>query len=477
MPQTRSRIRWHQPSLSAEESLTIARAAAPAPVTEREAVRRIVLRVGIPVVEGATTAKEYAIGLLNLAAEVEHALMAQYLYAAFSLPDELASDSVNYHTRLMIIAIQEMGHLTTVQNLLLLLGGRDAFYMQRDLIREDSEKNPIPLVLEPISKASLAKYVAAEKPAQVPAELAAKVDELVALAEQDAGVETHRVGVIFELLKWIFKPPNGSPEPIDFSAYAPLPAKPHITDADLQEHLIDVPKFEALREEWGVDHDDIILQPVHTVSEAREILDEVARQGEGLTNGGPSHFTEFMAIVAAFEAGIISVRSMPKAPTLSNDDETGELISHPYTRLWVEVFNSQYNLLVLAIYHALVTARPDDGSQGLRARLARISLHSMRRVIHPLANLISSLPLRADGGEAKAGPTFDLDPSILNSNNDADLAAQHIRMLDGLKSLYTAIESSSDFASFPSHANTLANLKNTDRTRRNLFPRARPYTN
>ena len=277
------------------------------------------------------------------------------------------------------------------------------------------------------------------------------------------------MGVIYEVLKWIFSPPAASPEPINFSSLAPLPAKPHITDADLQGNLIVVPEFEALREEWGVNREDVILEPVHTVAEAREVLDGIARQGEGLTNGGPSHFTEFMTVVAAFEAGIISVKSMPKAPTLNNG-ETGELISHPYTRLWVEVFNSQYNLLVLAIYHALVTPRPDDGSQGLRAALAAMSIRSMRRVIHPIADLISSLPLREDGGTDKAGPSFALDASILNSDNDSDLVAQHIRLLDGLKSLYSAIESSADFPSFPNHANTLANLRNIDQARRNLFP-------
>jgi Ferritin-like len=466
MPQTETRIRWHRPSQLPEASFMTS-AGAPAALTEREAMRRLVLRVGVPVVEGAASAKEYAIGLLKLAAEVEHALLVQYLYAAFSLPNETAPDSVNYHLRLMVIAIQEMGHLMTVQNLLLLLGGRDGFYMQRDLIRENSEKNPIPYVLEPISKASLAKYVAAEKPAQVPLEIKEKVDELVALAEHDSGVETHRVGVLYELLKWIFKSPDDA-EPIDFSSLAPLPAKPHITDADLQENLLVAPKFEALREEWGVHVEDVILEPVHTVAEVRDVLDGIARQGEGLTNGGPSHFTEFMAIVAAFEAGIISVKSMPKAPSLIN--EGAGLISHPYTRLWAEVFNSQYNLLVLAIYHALVTPRPDDESQGLRSALAKTSIRSMRRVIHPLADLISSLPLRADGGPDKAGPSFALEASILNSNNDVALVAQHIRMLDGLKSLYSAIESSPDFPSFPNHANTIANLRNADQALRNLFP-------
>src|SRR6185369_3016867 len=98
------------------------------------------------------------------------------------------------------------------------------------------------------------------------------------------------------------------------------------------------------------------------------------------TNGGPSHFTEFMEIVKAFEEGNVSVIPMAKSPTL--DGTKGQRITHPYTRLWGEVFKSQYNLLVLSIYHALVTPRPDDGSQGLRAALAATALRGMRRVIH-----------------------------------------------------------------------------------------------
>lgn len=112
MAQRPSRIRWHRPSVEAAESLSLREAiVAPPAVAESDAVRQMVLRVGIPLVEGAVTAKEYAIGLLKLTAEVEHALMAQYLYAAFSLPNEQGPDLINCHQRVMAIAIQEMGTL------------------------------------------------------------------------------------------------------------------------------------------------------------------------------------------------------------------------------------------------------------------------------------------------------------------------------------------------------------------------------
>jgi Ferritin-like len=285
MQRSPTRIRWHQPSPAAKEVLEREAASGVRVAGDRDVVREMLLRVGIPVVEGVGTAREFAIELLKLAAEVEHALMVQYLYAATSIPDQPEPDSVNYHEKLMDVVVQEMGHLATIQNLLLLLGGRKAFYMQRDVMREASEKNPIPFVLEPVNKTSLATYVAAEKPAQVPPELEARVDELVRLAEEEAGVDTHRVGAIYELLRWMFTPPEEASKGIDFAALAPLPVNPHFSDADLQD-LSEVTRYEALTDEWQVFEEDVILATAHTAAEARDAIDRIAEQGEGLADRG-----------------------------------------------------------------------------------------------------------------------------------------------------------------------------------------------
>ena len=72
--------------------------------------------------------------LLESAAEVEHALMVQYLYAAYSLKGKVKSATLtrpgdwddesgqSWPLTLLAIAREEMGHLMTVENLLLLLG-------------------------------------------------------------------------------------------------------------------------------------------------------------------------------------------------------------------------------------------------------------------------------------------------------------------------------------------------------------------
>jgi hypothetical protein len=67
--------------------------------------------------------------LLETAAEVEHALLAQYLYAALSLRTEDEDPTKQtalseWFAEVHRIARQEMGHLMTVQNLLLAMGCR-----------------------------------------------------------------------------------------------------------------------------------------------------------------------------------------------------------------------------------------------------------------------------------------------------------------------------------------------------------------
>jgi len=123
----------------------------------------------LPDLSGFPTPREKAIRLLQTAAAVEHSLLVQYLYAgySFSLPNR---DILN-------IAIEEMSHLMTVQNLLKLIGA------EPDLSRQDFGPPagdevrlfPFNLNLEPLTNVSLAKYVVAESPenatATVPAAL------------------------------------------------------------------------------------------------------------------------------------------------------------------------------------------------------------------------------------------------------------------------------------------------------------------
>ena len=104
---------------------------------------------------------EHLLVLLQIGASIEHALMVQYLYAAYSLRDDVEQVR-RWREILLLIAREEMGHLLTVQNILALLGGP---------INIDREDYPVhtpfqafPFQLERLTRGSLACYCYAEMP-------------------------------------------------------------------------------------------------------------------------------------------------------------------------------------------------------------------------------------------------------------------------------------------------------------------------
>lgn len=108
--------------------------------------------------------------LLREATEVEHALLVQYLYAGFSVrPQYAAIVGTGFPasaSNMLAVAVQEMQHLHAVNQLLVALGAAP------NLVRQDfpyePDIYPFAFNLEPLSRASVAKYVWTEAPAGDP---------------------------------------------------------------------------------------------------------------------------------------------------------------------------------------------------------------------------------------------------------------------------------------------------------------------
>jgi len=76
---------------------------------------------GMPTHGSPLRGRDEAIFLLHIAGEIEHSLMVQYLYAAYSLdahqvPGNRHENAVTWQHAILDIAREEMGHLITVQN-------------------------------------------------------------------------------------------------------------------------------------------------------------------------------------------------------------------------------------------------------------------------------------------------------------------------------------------------------------------------
>jgi hypothetical protein len=146
--------------------------------------------------------RDYLVLLLTVGAEIEHALMVEYLYAAYSLggPDvdaALVPVVRRWQNHVLTVAREEMGHLITVQNALLLLGAPVSF--EREDMPWSGPFNAFPFELEPLTLRALAKYVFSEMPPrdQVGEQDRAVVDKVIALVGKDAGM---RVGQIYEYI-------------------------------------------------------------------------------------------------------------------------------------------------------------------------------------------------------------------------------------------------------------------------------------
>jgi hypothetical protein len=141
----------------------------------------------------------YVAFLLHMDAQIEHGLMVQYLYAAYSLggpqvPPEHRDMVRCWREILLGVAKEEMGHLVTVLNVLRLIDA--PLSLERDDYPWSTPFYPFPFALEPLTLDSLAKYVYAESPKDW---TGPQADEIRVRVKQGV-VNPHRVGELFEAL-------------------------------------------------------------------------------------------------------------------------------------------------------------------------------------------------------------------------------------------------------------------------------------
>ena len=116
--------------------------------------------------------REHLLGLLAEASEIEHNLMCCYLYAVFSLKqgtdeglsaDELAAVQ-RWRRVILDVAIEEMGHLTMVSNIMVALGGSPHFGRQNFPIAAGYHPSGIVVKLAPFNAATLDHFIYLERP-------------------------------------------------------------------------------------------------------------------------------------------------------------------------------------------------------------------------------------------------------------------------------------------------------------------------
>jgi hypothetical protein len=385
-------------------------------------------------------AEEEAVALLRIAAEVEGALTAQYLFSAGSLlpgvrmtlPDfDHPIQTDDWYDVIRVIAKQEMGHLMTVQNLLLGLGA--APHLDRENFPSSSPLYPFPFSLQPARLTTIARYVCAEAPRTVVAADGADLADAQREAKVgDGGVP--RAGQIYERLFYLFQDSNAPQAPWP-DLQNPFPDWPdwHIDPAKLGFNQ----DRQATAAEWRGQGDDerpdtaIYVLPVQDKASARLAIHALAIQGEGpVGNGGATHFDKFLRIFRELRAA----DRQPGAPTLvrnqADDPRTGlsgsATIAHPATLAWAKLGNTRYQMLLTDIALSLSVGSAGTVASILANRVDFLgwAFREMLAAIKPLSEELRQMPLTNDGA-ALAGLPFELPQQALPTATGAQI--QYLR--------------------------------------------------
>ena len=420
------------------------------------------------------SARDYLVMMLTSGAEIEHALMVQYLYAAYSINGDQASEAdqamvEGWRASILSVAREEMGHLLTVQNVLVLLGA--PVNLGREMLPWDHEFYPFPFSLERLSEEALQCFIYAEMPrldslekpvrgkrraksvpsSIPPAQHKKIIKEITgALAARfpDSHVkkDMHRVGELYdEIIKLISDPeriPDSAFDDTTFDMQASwddwgrgYKPTPRLVDAegnlDPKNDLHAPPQTLAQR------HAHVQVERMATRAQAVKALQALAAQGEAPhlredETGEPSHFERFVQIYEEFKAFSARKRSAthavphnpttridfhrlnPKRTTYIGTDHNDELAAH----LFAQLFNQRYRLLLTYLAHSFRLARTQPNHQpSLRAMVMHRAFGEMYN-LKAIADLLVRLP-RHRGG--RAGPPFEMPYSLDLPQADRDI--------------------------------------------------------
>ena len=419
--------------------------------------------------------RDYVVFLLRVAAEIEHSLMAQYLFAAYSLggpdvPAQQAEAVRAWQETILGIAKEEMGHLITVQNLLTVLGAPRQF--DRDDYPHVSPLYPFGFRLEPLSLESLAAYVCAESPAEWDDDEAREIKQK---AQATTGDVVNRVGELFDQLISLMERPTVLP------------------DAAFQARTV---PFQASWDEWGRGYrqgqrgteamssldlpaPELVIIPAGTRAQALAALRAVAEQGEGFEtppDENDSHFRRFLTVYRALDAlggGMANVvRPLAKNPTTgeteggdADDPDTPTTITHPEARLWAHLFNVRYRKLLTNLAHAFELADDPSDVATLTPRGALIHrAFSEMYNLRAISGLLVRLPCFADAPDGpRAGPTFQMPYTLALPSVEADRWRLHRDLLDAAGRLIAALRTTSPPGDGPDYLAALAQWDEIER--------------
>src|SRR5215469_2241543 len=350
--------------------------------------------------------REELIYLLSRAAELEHGLACIYLFAAYSLKSDVSEGGMTVEQAAMVrgwrrflasVAVEEMGHLAQVANLLTAIGGVPHFRRANFPLPPSEYPFGIRLSLEPFCQETIERFVCYEMPETgiLSAEQQALFDPIRARVLEAQGALQASLGDDEYTESY-------EPFEVDFRTVGEFYHKIETGFTHIPEEELFIGPPEAQANARFVDLNGELISVLDPPS-ACTAIERIIEQGEAPTSDHPdAHFwifdrvrTQYAEAMAQAEQSGIPFE--PVRPVVANpmthfyDDTSGGIvIQDPLTHEVADLFNVTYDTMLLILLRFF--AHTEETEAELE-HLSRATLRLMTTVIRPLAEVLTKLPL------------------------------------------------------------------------------------
>ena len=351
--------------------------------------------------------REELIYLLCEAAEFEHTVMCSYLYAQWTLkrgldegvtPTELAAIE-RWRRSLAQVALEEMLHLSLVNNLLVAIGAAPHLWRPAFPVRPGHFPADVLMSLTPFGEAALDHFMYIERP------------EGLDLADGAGfGHALH--------YRRIARPDMLAPSPQDY------PSQGHLYHGILQglvrlcEQMGEERVFVG-HEQAQVSVEEFGLPGLFKISDlasAHRAVEEIVLQGEGApAHRDDSHFARFKLIrselgeLRAAWPGFEPARPVVSNPMLGDSGITRDRVRvvEPLAGQVLDLGNSIYMLMIRTLSQVFAPAPLPRDLRVALATSSNVLMSAMGRV----AEIATRLPIDATRAGSTAAPNFELPGS------------------------------------------------------------------
>jgi hypothetical protein len=349
--------------------------------------------------------REHLWYLLAEAAQVEHLIMCQYLYAAFSLkagPEdgltaEQAAAVARWREVLTGIAVEEMLHLALVFNVMTAIGAAPPLSRPNFPRRSDDLPGGVQFRLLPFGTDSLTHFLYLERPEGMErvdaAEFVPAIPPRKPIEPGEAISRAQDFGTVGHLYRGI---EQGLAALADRFGERGLFVGPRRAQATPE--LFRWPQLVA----------------VHDLGSAMAAINEIIEQGEGARGDWrPAHYGRFLGIWEEYakltQASPGFEPAFPVIPAFTvqpyDIPEPQPLLTDPLTLAIAEVFNLGYEVLLQALNRFFT--HTDETDVQLQT-LVGAAFGLMAGVLRPLGQTLPRLPAGPGHPGRTAGPAFEM---------------------------------------------------------------------